>query len=204
MTDDARNPLERGCIARRETADVANPGRVLVAYAGRSKHTKAIAVALVDRLSHDGLTAELADLDAGAVPPAADYEAVVIGSCVQFGRNPQSVIDYIVHSREAFAAMPTYLFSIGNGDLAGIVRVTGWEPTGSVMFDPLRPDRRRFLKRLGGHVPSSTEVALAESDRVRSFAGMIGQAVSTAGTMAADNRDAGEQQRERRAQLLPG
>lgn len=169
MTDDSRN-------------------RVLVAYAGRSRPTKAIAVALVDRLSHDGLTADLADLDAGAGPPADDYEAVVIGSCVRLGRNPQSVLDYILHSREALATMPTFLFSIGNGDLAGMFRVTGWEPTRSVVFDPVQPDRRRFLKRLGGHVPSSMDVAIAETDRVRSFAATIGQAVPTpAGAMAGEH-----------------
>ena len=70
-------PKNVSASSRSERRDVR--GRVLVARGGRSRHTKAIAVALVDRLSHDGLTAELADLDAGAVPPAGNYEAVVIG-----------------------------------------------------------------------------------------------------------------------------
>ena len=84
-------------------------------YANRHKRTKSIALSLADRFFRDGLTAELADADAGSVPPPADYEAVVIGSSVRFGRNPHSVIEYIVHSRDALAAMPAFFFSVAHG-----------------------------------------------------------------------------------------
>ncbi len=165
---------------RRGVDDIAP--RVLVVYTSRYEQTKAIALALADHLSRDDLTAELADADAGTVPPSADYEAVVIGSSTRFGRHPHSVIEYIVRFRDALAAMPSFFFSVGNDDdLGRMSRATGWRPTGSAVFKTFAPDHRRFLHRFGGHVPSAMETAVAYSLRVRDFALTIGEEVPTPG-----------------------
>ncbi len=165
---------------RRGVDDIAP--RVLVVYTSRYAQTKAIALALADHLSRDGLTAELADADAGSVPPPADYEAVVIGSTVRFGRHPRSVIEYIAHYGDALAAMPAFFFSVGNDDDIGrMCRATGWRPTGGAVFEAIAPDRRRFLHRLGGHEPSATEATFADSPLVRDFALTIGEEVPTPG-----------------------
>ena len=160
MTDKQRDTVERRRITGPETIpqqieiarascgarslDDGNPG-ALVIYTGRFKQTKTVAVGLADLLSRRGLTAELADGDTGAIPSPADYAAVVIGSCVRFGRHPHSVIDYVVRSRDALAAMPAFFFSIGSDeDIGQMSRATGWRPTNSAVFDLAAPDRRRF------------------------------------------------------------
>lgn len=165
---------------RRGVDDIAP--RVLVVYTSRHAQTKEIALALADQFSRDGLTAELADADAGAVPPPADYETVVIGSAVRFGRHARSVIEYIGHYGDALAAMPAFFFSVGNDDDIGrMCRATGWRPTRSEVFEAIAPDHRRFLHRLGGRVPSATESAFANSLRVCDFALTIGEEVPTPG-----------------------
>jgi hypothetical protein len=164
---------------RRDRDDVAP--RVLVVYSGRNPQAKTIALALADHLSHDGQTAELADADSSAIPPPADYDAVVIGSSVRFGRHPLALIDYIVHSRDRLATMPSFFFSVGpagnHDDLDLMCRATGWRPTSSTVFEHQVPDRRRFLHKLGGRAPIATELAFAEASRVRAFALAIGEEV---------------------------
>ena len=170
----------RACAVRlderdRRGVDGIRP-RVLVVYTGQHIQTKTIASSLSDHLSRDGLSAELADADAHSIPPLADYEAVVIGSSVRFGRHPHSVIDYIVHVRDTLATMPAFFFSIGNpDDIDRMCQATGWRPTNNAVFDRRAPDRRRFLHILGGHVPSARELAATESNRVRAFASAIGE-----------------------------
>lgn len=165
---------------RRGVDDIAP--RVLVVYMSRHAQTKVIAVALAGHLSRDGLTAELADADARAVPPPADYEAVVIGSAVRFGRHARSVTEYIGRHGDALAAMPAFFFSVGNDDDIGrMSRATGWRPTGSAVFEAIAPDLRRFLHRLGGRESSATEATFADSLRVRDFALTIGEEVPTPG-----------------------
>ncbi|MBA3455185.1 MAG: hypothetical protein H0T42_18995 [Deltaproteobacteria bacterium] len=142
---------------RRGVDDIAP--RVLVVYTSRDAQTKAIALALADHLSRDGLTAELADADAGAVPPPADYETVVIGSALRFGRQARSVIEYIGHHGDALAAMPAFFFSVGNDDDIGLMcRATGWRPTGSAVFEAIAPADshlvRDFAMTIGEEVPT--------------------------------------------------
>ena len=163
---------------RRGVDDIAP--RVLVVYTSRHAQTKAIALALAEHFSRDGLTAELADADAGTVPPPADYETVVIGSAVRFGRHARSVVEYIGHHGDALAAMPAFLFSVGNDDDIGrMSRATGWQPTGSAVFEAVASDLRRLLHGLGGGVPSAAEASIADSLRVRDFALRIAEEVPT-------------------------
>lgn len=135
---------------RRDVDDIAP--RVLVVYA---PNTQPIAQILAEHLVRDGLTAELADGDAGAIPPPADYEAVVIGSM-----GSRSTIEYVATYRDELAAMPTFLFSDGSQrDVDRAIRETGWRPTHSMVFDP--------------------KTALAGWARVRDFALLIGEEVPT-------------------------
>ena len=153
----------RACAVRLDRSDQQGVDdiapRVLVVYTSRHAQTKAIALALADHLSRDGLTAELADADAAAVPPPADYETVVIGSAVRFGRHARSVIEYIGHHGDALAEMPAFFFSVGNDDDIGRMRrATGWRPTGSAVFESIAPADsllvRNFAVTIGEEVPT--------------------------------------------------
>ena len=114
---------------RRGVDDIAP--RVLVVYTRRYKATKTIADALADHLFRDGLTVEVADAEAGSVPPLEDYEAVVIGSAVRYGRHPHSVIDFIVRNGGTLTAMPAFFFCSGCaiGGLSETDRSTSWVGT---------------------------------------------------------------------------
>lgn len=151
----------RACAVRmdrRDRRDVDDRApRVLVVYPSRHEQTKSIALALADHLSRDGLTAELADADAGSIPPPADYEAVVIGSTAHLGCHPRSVLDYIADHVDALAAMPAFLFSVGNDSGIGrICRATGWRPRGRAVFEaiPDSPRVRDFALTIGEEVPT--------------------------------------------------
>ena len=163
-----------GVLDRRDQGgiDDVDP-RVLVVYAGTYGRTRAIAEALAVHLSSDRLTVELANADAPTVPPPADYAAVVIGSSVHHGRDPRSVIDYIVHHRDALSAMPAFFFSVGFDEaLHCLWRVTGWLPTASAVFDaPVNESGllRRFGSWFRPAAVSATDTHFAWP-RVRDFA----------------------------------
>lgn len=153
----------RACAVRLDRSDQRGVDdiapRVLVVYTSRHAQTQAIAVALADHLSRDGLTAELADADAGAVPPPADYETVVIGSAVRFGRHARSVLEYIGHHGDALGAMPAFFFSVGtDDDISRMYRATAWRPTGSAVFESIAPPDsllvRDFALTIGDEVPT--------------------------------------------------
>ena len=157
----------------RRTLDDVDP-RVLVVY---TRDTKAIADALAVELRRDRLTVQLADADAGAMPPLADYDALVIGCSARQGMHPPSVIDYITEHADELATMPGFLFTIGTvDDIDAIVRATRWRPTASGVFEPLARDRRRFLHRLGGAHDAITRM---NESRIRELASLIGTEVPT-------------------------
>jgi hypothetical protein len=73
--------------------------------------------------------------------------------------------------------MPAFFFSVGStDDIDRMTRATGWQPQDSAVFEPVAPDRGRFLHR-ACNTPSVTE-AFLDSPRVRAFALTIGEEVT--------------------------
>lgn len=129
--------------------------RVLVVVASGHGPTNVIAELLARYLAQDGFTVERADADARTSPAPADYDAVVIGSRVRFGRHPPSVIAYIAHHRDDLATMPAYFFAVG-GRVDRMTRATGWHPMASEVFDVGWIDEVRvheLAARIGENVP---------------------------------------------------
>ena len=155
----------------------ADAPRALVVYTSQHVQTKAIALALIEHLSRVGVRGELADADERSIPDITAYDVVVIGSSLHFGRHPTSVLDCIRRIRERLTTMPAFFFSVGDDDNGGI-EVTGWRPTSSAVFDRHVRDCRRFRHQLGGHAPSATDLALAESSKVAAFAAVIAAAIA--------------------------
>jgi menaquinone-dependent protoporphyrinogen IX oxidase len=103
--------------------------RVLVIYAD-AKRTLSVSTALAAELSREGMTVEQADAGLGA-PPPADYDAVVIGTPLRFGRFPRKVRAYLAEHRAALAQSPTFLYVVDRTDDLDeeLARTTGWQPT---------------------------------------------------------------------------
>lgn len=150
--------------------------RILVLFASSYGQTRAVAEAIARRLRTSGHTVELADAGAGRPPPPMDYDAVVIGSRVQFGKHARPVAAYVRTYRTELGAMPAAFFSVSmsaagddrgtergadpNGYLAAFFAEVGWHPTRTVAFGGGLPYRRygwwlrpimRMLSKRGGH-----------------------------------------------------
>jgi hypothetical protein len=108
--------------------------RVLVVYA-RSSYTRPVADALAHELARDQLVVELADADAGAPPPPDDYDLVVLGSPLRFGRLARPIVDYVEQHRGALVRIPSLFFAVGaSGRIhsSQLRRAAGWLPARSI------------------------------------------------------------------------
>ena len=153
----------RECARRMDRHDRmtidGGPERVLVAYASHDGgRTKLIAEVLSDHLVRDGLVVELADLD--TPPPPEDYDAVVVGTSVQFGQHSRAAVAYVEEHRDTLVHMAAFLFTVNDAsvtpaasdpssDVNRWVRKTRWQPTDSATFcAPACTDRLVTLPRI--------------------------------------------------------
>jgi hypothetical protein len=130
----------RECARRmdhRERYDADDRGeRVLVVYAD-ARRTRPLSNALAAALSGEGMIVEQADAGLAA-PPPSDYDAVVIGTSLRFGRFPRGVRAYLAEHRAALAQIPTFLYVVDRSDgIDELARAVGWQPTFAIgIADP--------------------------------------------------------------------
>lgn len=121
---------------REQLHDETIKARLLVVYAN-GRQTQPVAQALASLLSKEGLIVELADADHGAVPPLADYDAVIVGTAPRFRHHPRSIVEYIAGQGDPLSTLPSFLFVVG-GDAAedpgGFAERTGWLPKRAARF----------------------------------------------------------------------
>jgi len=119
--------------------------RILIVYASNYGQTHRIADTLAAELRRTGHEVELADAMIARPPPVEDYDAVVLGSRVQFGVHARPILAYIADHRAALDAVPSYVFSVsmaaaGNpaadpeGYLEKLFSVTHWRPRAAIAF----------------------------------------------------------------------
>jgi hypothetical protein len=155
----------RECARRLDCRDrvvVDDRDRVLVVVAGSDGATIAIAETLAVDLRRDGLVVELARLDAGATPPLADYDAVVMAVPAHAGRVTRSARAYIRERREALGAMPTFLVAVGGSAADAdayamrMVERTGWRPVARAAFANPAPGPAilDFARRIADEIPA--------------------------------------------------
>jgi menaquinone-dependent protoporphyrinogen IX oxidase len=155
---------------RRDRADVEGE-RVIVILASLRDRVARVASTLVRDLADDGLTVELAELGTRSMPPLEDYDAVVIGAQVRFGRHARAVIDYIREHREALAAMPAFFYSVGgrnvfnrDGYIERMTRRTGWHPKLTATFADASAaqqlDIRSFAHQIADEIPAAPPPSL--------------------------------------------
>lgn len=145
---------------------------ILVAYASSHGQTRAIADHVAARLRTRGHQVVLADAGVERPPPPADFDAVVLGARIQFGRHARPVVDYAQRFRGALATRPCGFFSVSmsaaqagagadpNGYLARLFGELDWRPQivraigGGLRYRAYNPILRFVMKQLarrGGH-----------------------------------------------------
>jgi menaquinone-dependent protoporphyrinogen oxidase len=154
--------------------------RILVAFASHYGQTRTIAQRITDRLRDRGHEVDLANLSDGiiGVPPPQDYDAVVLGSRVEFGKHAAGVLAYIREHLPELRRIPTAFFSVSmsavgkqpgadpNDYLAKTFNDLAWSPTESIAFGGALPYRRynwllRFImkqiSKKGGHTTDTSK-----------------------------------------------
>jgi menaquinone-dependent protoporphyrinogen oxidase len=114
--------------------------RILIVYASSYGQTRAVAHAVAARLRECGHVVELGDAACGVarLPPPDDYDAVVLGSRVEYGRHARSIAAYVGRHLDRLRAMPTGFFSVSmsasalgparDAYLARFIADSGWRP----------------------------------------------------------------------------
>ncbi len=130
--------------------------RILILYATSHGQTHRIADAIADRLRARGHVVELADAGAGGrcLPPPADYDAVVLGSRIQFGHHARAIGAYVRAHRAALDEVTSAFFSVsmsasepGSGtDPSGYLRnffdEHAWHPPHAIALGGALPYRQ--------------------------------------------------------------
>lgn len=156
-------------------ATTSSVKRILILFASNHGQTRAIAFALERELRALGADVTVGDAAASTVPPPAGFDAVVLGSRIQFGRHAPAMIAYIRTHRDALEELPTLFFSVSmaaanggsdpNGYLDTLFTAVGWKPRIAVAIAGALPYRRynfllRFvmkrIARAAGHSTDTT------------------------------------------------
>lgn len=119
-------------------------GRILILHATQECHTCAIADALALRLRSHGFAVEIGDACAGTMPPPEDYDVVIFGLPMTFGRESALIAKYIELNRAGLATVPSALFTVSRsgtirdhdpgGFLQQFLRSVGWQPALAAAF----------------------------------------------------------------------
>jgi menaquinone-dependent protoporphyrinogen oxidase len=148
--------------------------RILIAYASSFGQTRKIANHLASELRSRGHEVELADALLAKPPPVEDYDAVVIGSRIQFGLHARSLLEYVIDNRAELQAIPSYAFVVSmaaasatsadpNGYVAKLLAITHWQPRIAVAIAGGLPYRsypwylRFVMKRISRSAGHSTD-----------------------------------------------
>ncbi len=85
--------------------------KVAVVYASKHGFTKGIAEYIRDKVSDNGIQAELVDATRAKAP--GEYDAFIIGSVVFFGKWMREAHEFVTRNQEQLSHHPVWLFSSG-------------------------------------------------------------------------------------------
>jgi len=179
--------------------------RILIAYASSHGQTRKIAGALAADLRRYGHVVELAAALTSPPPPVQDYDAVILGSCVQFGTHARPIIDYITANRVELQETPSYFFSVSmstagahaldpRGYLERLFASTQWRPREAIAFAGGLPYRQygfllrtvmKLISRYEGHsTDTSRDHEYTDWEQVKRFAASIAADLVTRNVLA--------------------
>lgn len=131
----------------------------MIAYASSFGQTRKIAETIAADIRRDGHVVEPVDTLASTPPPVQPYDAVILGSRVQYGTHARPIINYIVENRANLEKIPSYFFSVSMGTvsapapdpqgyLAKLFEATHWRPRDWISIAGSLPYRKYgFLLR---------------------------------------------------------
>jgi menaquinone-dependent protoporphyrinogen oxidase len=175
----------------------SNKKRVLVVFASSFGQTRKIAEGLALALRGRGCIVELGDAGQGVsgLPPPADYDAVVLGSRVQYGKHAPAIAAYVHAHRAALFDVVSAFFSVSmsasrrelgsdpNGYVKKQLEELAWEPRLTAAFGGALPYTKygfilRFVmkqisKRAGHTTDTSRDHEFTDWDAVSRFANAI-------------------------------
>ena len=100
---------------------------ILVVYATREGHTRAIAEHVAASLRQAGAVPEVID---AAHPPAdldlARYEAVILAASIHAGKHEREMTDFVRNRRDALERLPTVLLSSSLTEAGAETSIRRW------------------------------------------------------------------------------
>jgi menaquinone-dependent protoporphyrinogen oxidase len=181
--------------------------RILIVYGTGHGQTAKIAMRIAGLLTTSGT--EVACTDVRALPRGlalGDFDVVVIGSSVEYGRHQRRVERFIAAHVGELNAMPSAFFSVsgaaGGGDAGAqarargyvddLLRETGWRPRfaetigGAMAYTKYNPLLRWITKRasakVGGPTDTSRDYEFTDWTQVQRFAEAVAAMGARAGT----------------------
>lgn len=86
--------------------------RILVAYSTVDGHTQAICARIAAVLSEAGHDVTQASFDSLPMPSPADFDRIVVGGSIRYGKHRENVVTWINRHAAALASTPGAFFSV--------------------------------------------------------------------------------------------
>jgi menaquinone-dependent protoporphyrinogen oxidase len=86
--------------------------KILILYSTTDGHTVEICKRLVSVIAQAGDTAEMADLKDGPSLDDFEFDKIIIGASIRYGKHQQSVYEFIRNNQETLEHHPNALFSV--------------------------------------------------------------------------------------------
>lgn len=195
-----REPAEQPRPSGLQPRGSDHRGRILIVYATREHHTYVIADALAARLRSHGFAVEVGDASTGTMPPPQDYDVIVFGLPMTFGRESALISTYVAQNRDGLSDVPTALFTVSEsgairdrdpgGFLEQFLRSIAWRPDLAAAFAGGEPFPQaglmlRLATRMGYPSPSHEGAAVRTNwTDVQRFADAIATELATTAVSA--------------------
>lgn len=86
--------------------------QVLLVYSSVDGHTREICERLSGALETQGHRATIEELTPSSAPDPADYDAIVVGASIRYGKHRPEVAEFIESKREVLESKPSAFFSV--------------------------------------------------------------------------------------------
>ena len=86
--------------------------KILILYSTTDGHTVEICKRLASVMTRAGSTAEMADLKDGPSLGDFEFDKIVIGASIRYGKHQQAVYEFIRDNRQTLERYPNALFSV--------------------------------------------------------------------------------------------
>jgi len=173
--------------------------RTLILYATTEGQTARIAERISQTLRQKGHEVDVQRAVAGGTgPDPANYEGVIVGAAIHYGKHPRFLRTFVRRHREALAARPSAFYSVSLSAggpnpkpkaaqryLDKFLRRTGWRPrqavsmAGALQFSKYGPIKRRvmliFVTLGGGDTDTSKDYEYTDWSEVARFADAFAQ-----------------------------